>query len=156
MPCIHHVGFFVSPIGTLCIADDGDAVVSLGIVAGALYSDETVSPLILKTKQELDEYFAGKRQTFDIPLHLHGTDFQRAVWNALLRISYGTTCCYSDIAAAAGRPSAVRAAGGAVHRNPVMILVPCHRVIGKNGSLTGFGAGVPVKRFLLDWEQSCQ
>jgi methylated-DNA-[protein]-cysteine S-methyltransferase len=103
--------------------------------------------------EQLDEFFAGDRRTFDIPLALVGTDFQRRVWRALQEIPYGQTRTYAEIADAIGAPSAVRAVGGANNRNPIAIVVPCHRVIGADGSLTGFGGGLEAKRWLLDHEQ---
>lgn len=103
---------------------------------------------------QLQEYFVGSRRTFDLPLELHGTEFQVAAWNALAEIPYGHTASYGQQAAAIGRPKAVRAIGGANGRNPVAIVLPCHRIVGADGSLTGFGGGIAVKRWLLDHEQS--
>ena len=102
--------------------------------------------------QQIEEYLNGQRKIFDIPLDLCGTDFQMAVWQALLKIPYGTTKSYSDIAKEIGRPKAVRAVGGAIGANPVPIVVPCHRVIGKDGSLTGFAGGLDIKQQLLKIE----
>lgn len=102
--------------------------------------------------QELNEYFSGPRRAFSIPLDLHGTPFQVAVWRALIDIPYGETRCYQDIAMAVGRPKAVRAVGMANGANPVPIVVPCHRVIGKNGSLTGYSGGLDIKTLLLQRE----
>lgn len=101
---------------------------------------------------QIEDYFQGKRKTFDVPLDLRGTDFQIDVWRALLRIPYGTTKSYSDIAEVINRPRAVRAVGGAIGANPVSIVVPCHRVIGKDGALTGFGGGLKIKEELLKIE----
>ena len=103
--------------------------------------------------RQLDDYFEGKRTKFTLPLHLGGTDFQNAVWTSLQRIPYGHTITYRDLAARIGRPAAIRAAGAANGANPLPIVVPCHRVIGSNGSLTGFGGGIEAKRFLLVHEQ---
>ena len=105
-------------------------------------------------RQQLSEYFAGERQRFELPLALAGTPFQRSVYDALRDIPYGETRSYSDIAAAIGRPKAVRAVGAANGRNPLPIVVPCHRVIGKGGGLVGFGGGLPVKERLLALERS--
>jgi len=102
--------------------------------------------------RQLERYFAGDRQAFDVPLDLHGSPFQRAVWGALLDIASGRTKSYGDIASAIGRPAAVRAVGAAVGRNPVSILVPCHRVIGSDGSLTGYAGGLERKLSLLRLE----
>lgn len=109
--------------------------------------------LARETIIQLEEYFAGRRRTFDLPLDLHGTPFQRSVWGALLEIPYGTTCSYSDLARAIGRPRATRATGQAIGSNPVGIIIPCHRVIGKSGRLVGFGGGLVVKEWLLGFER---
>lgn len=110
-------------------------------------------PVIAATIRQLDEYFAGMRTTFDLPLDPVGTAFQRDVWRALLTIPYGETRSYADIARAIGRPTATRAVGAANGRNPLPIVTPCHRVIGSNGTLTGFGGGLPNKQLLLALEQ---
>ena len=102
---------------------------------------------------QLEEYFSGKRTVFELPLDLRGTAFQKQVWEALCRIPFGETRSYQEIACGIGRPKAVRAVGMACHVNPVVIAVPCHRVIGKNGSLTGFGGGLDRKSFLLNFER---
>ena len=106
-------------------------------------------PLLADTAAQLREYFAGTRSSFDVPLDLQGTDFQRAVWNALLNIAPGRTTTYGEIARELGVPSASRAVGAAVGRNPVSIIVPCHRVVGSSGSLTGYAGGLDRKRSLL-------
>jgi methylated-DNA-[protein]-cysteine S-methyltransferase len=103
--------------------------------------------------RQLDDYFAGRRTSFALPLHLGGTAFQNAVWTSLQRIPYGSTITYRDLAERVGKPAAIRAAGAANGANPLPIVVPCHRVIGSNGSLTGFGGGIEAKRFLLAHEQ---
>lgn len=102
---------------------------------------------------QLEEYFAGTRQAFELPLHPLGTPFQLAVWNELARIPYGTTVSYAHVARRIGQPQAVRAVGAANGRNPLPIVLPCHRVIGSNGNLTGFGGGLPTKRYLLAMEE---
>jgi methylated-DNA-[protein]-cysteine S-methyltransferase len=102
--------------------------------------------------EQLDQYFAGERTEFDLELDLRGTQFQKDVWNALLTIPYGETRSYGEIARQIGRPDRARAVGAANGSNPVSIIVPCHRVIGSDGSLTGYGGGLPRKRFLLDLE----
>jgi methylated-DNA-[protein]-cysteine S-methyltransferase len=108
---------------------------------------------VSEVADQLGEYFAGDRQRFEIPLASRGTPFQQAVWQALLAIPYGHTTTYGDIARRIQRPRAVRAVGAANGANPIPIVVPCHRVIGSNGTLTGFGGGLPVKRFLLELER---
>jgi methylated-DNA-[protein]-cysteine S-methyltransferase len=104
----------------------------------------------------LDEYFGGGRSSFDIPLDISGTPFQMSVWRALLLIPYGTTWSYGRLAAQIGRPKASRAVGGANHNNPVSIIVPCHRVIGSNGSMTGYGGGIWRKEWLLAHESGSE
>ena len=102
--------------------------------------------------RQLQEYFSGTRTEFDIPLDLHGTEFQIAAWKSLSGVPYGNTASYSEQARSIGRPKAVRAIGSANGRNPIPIILPCHRIIGSDGSLTGFGGGLPVKKWLLQHE----
>jgi len=109
-------------------------------------------PVLEEAARQLDGYFAGARRAFDLPLDFQGTDFQRAVWAALLTIPYGETRSYADIARAIGRPTAMRAVGAANGRNPLSIIAPCHRAIGSNGALTGFAGGLDAKRHLLRLE----
>ncbi|MEM9037765.1 MAG: methylated-DNA--[protein]-cysteine S-methyltransferase [Actinomycetota bacterium] len=120
------------------------------------FDDELVEeehPVLDATAAQLDEYFAGERTSFDLPLDLRGTEFQVAAWEALAEIPYGETVSYSEQAERIGRPTAVRAIGAANGKNPVSIVLPCHRVVGADGSLTGFAGGVDAKRALLDHEQ---
>ena len=114
---------------------------------------EKRTPFLRSVAEQIKEYLSGKRQQFDIPIKLSGTDFQLSVWNALLTIPYGETRSYRDIAEQIGNPKACRAVGMANNRNPIAIIVPCHRVIGADGSLTGFGGGLELKQQLLDLEQ---
>lgn len=107
---------------------------------------------LAQARQQLEEYFAGTRQQFELSLHPHGTPFQQEVWWELARIPYGTTISYGELARRIGQPLAMRAVGAANGRNPLPIVLPCHRVIGSNGSLTGFGGGLPTKRYLLSME----
>ncbi|OBX09310.1 methylated-DNA--[protein]-cysteine S-methyltransferase [Gallibacterium genomosp. 3] len=110
-------------------------------------------PVLQQTEQALTRYFSGEHQAFtSLPLKLLGTDFQQAVWHQLLQIPFGQTATYADIAQRIGKPKAVRAVGGAVGRNPISIIVPCHRILGKQQQLTGFGGGLPAKRYLLQHE----
>ena len=109
-------------------------------------------PLLDEVASQLDAYFAGERRDFDLPLAPEGTAFQQSVWRALSGIPFGETRSYADIASVIGKPNAVRAVGAANGRNPIPIVVPCHRVIGADGTLTGFGGGLPTKRFLLSLE----
>ncbi len=109
--------------------------------------------LLEETKRQIDEYLAGSRRAFDVPLLLVGTDFQRNVWNALLQVPYGATASYLQIARAIGKEKAVRAVGNACRANPIGIIVPCHRIIGSDGSLVGYYGGLSLKRYLLNLEQ---
>ena len=113
---------------------------------------EGTSPVIEEAQKELAEYFEGKRRTFDLPLAFAGTDFQKSVWQALQKIGYGETVSYGELARRIGRPKAVRAVGVAVGENPFSIIVPCHRIVGADGSLTGYGGGFEAKKFLLGLE----
>lgn len=110
-------------------------------------------PLLSRTAGQLAEYFRGRRIVFDVPLDLRGTDFQRSVWEELLRIPHGEVRSYKQVAVGIGKPKAVRAVGGANNRNPVPIIVPCHRVIGADGSMVGYGGGMAIKTFLLGHER---
>lgn len=110
------------------------------------------APPLPETRRQLDDYLAGRRRHFDLPLDPAGTDFQRRCWQALQRIPYGETRSYGEQARAIGRPAAVRAVGRANHDNPIGVIVPCHRVIGANGSLTGYAGGLDMKRALLELE----
>ena len=111
------------------------------------------TPLIKKAYRQISEYLIGERKSFDLPFKLTGTDFQNRVWKALCDIPYGETRSYKQIAEAIGNPKAVRAVGMANNRNPLLVLIPCHRVIGCNGQLVGYAAGLEKKQFLLDLEK---
>jgi methylated-DNA-[protein]-cysteine S-methyltransferase len=144
-----------SPVGPLTIVTDDDAVVNIhfGNEGDApRLSGQAKEPVLRKVIEQLKDYFDGNRKTFDVPLALRGTPFQLSCWNALRAIEYGETRSYSEIARVIGRPAAVRAVGAANGANPIPIIIPCHRVIGSNGALTGFGGGLDVKRRLLDFE----
>lgn len=145
------VWYYKYPIGTLAVAYDGTGITD--VTLGRVEAIETKTPLIEKCAAQLDEYFKGKRFEFDITLSLHGTDFQKSVWKALTEIPYGETRSYKDIAVKIGNPNACRAVGMANNRNRIMIIIPCHRVIGANGSLVGYGSGLDVKAQLLALEK---
>jgi len=115
--------------------------------------EDNKHPVLLKVERQLEEYFAGSRSAFDLPLDMRGTTFQKDVWEALLAIPYGETRSYGQLAKQLGRPSASRAVGAANGRNPISIVVPCHRVVGSSGKLTGFAGGLDVKARLLDLEK---
>jgi len=112
------------------------------------------TPLLKKAAKQLEEYLAGIRQEFNLPLFAEGTEFQKSVWEALRRIPYGETCSYKQVAEAIGKPDAFRAVGMANNKNPILILTPCHRVVGANGKLVGYAGGLEVKEKLLELEES--
>ncbi len=143
-----------TPIGAIRLLSNGQALVAIEFPDhySARVAQPAMDEVLASTKQQLQEYFAGKRKTFDLPLAPDGTDFQRSVWQALAKIPYGELRSYGDIAHQIGKPRAVRAVGAANGRNPLPIVVPCHRVIGSNGKLTGFAGGLPVKQQLLELE----
>jgi methylated-DNA-[protein]-cysteine S-methyltransferase len=146
-----------SPVGPLTLEadDEGLARIEFGVEdSGPPLSGQPRAAVLHVTARQLAEFFDGQRKTFDVKLALRGTPFQLEVWRELLRIPYGETRSYAQIAKAIGRSAAVRAVGAANGANPIPIIVPCHRVIGSNGSLTGFGGGIDVKRWLLDFEAS--
>jgi methylated-DNA-[protein]-cysteine S-methyltransferase len=153
-----------SPVGPLVLAARDDRLVGLRLPAVADDGTTTAAPLdgwqpapsrsevLAEAAEQLAAYFAGELRHFDLPLQLDGTDFQRRVWAALQEIPYGTTSGYGELAQRLGSPGASRAVGLANNRNPVAIIVPCHRVIGADGTLIGFGGGLECKRWLLDHE----
>lgn len=143
---------YLFDIGRLTIASQDEKIthVLFGDVPLPLPKGE--SEVILKAKKQLEEYFAGSRQVFDLPLQPAGTPFQQLVWQGLCQIPYGQVISYKTLAQNIHRPTAVRAVGGANHQNPISIIIPCHRVIGADGSLTGYGGGLDKKRFLLRLE----
>ncbi|HWD23993.1 MAG TPA: methylated-DNA--[protein]-cysteine S-methyltransferase [Acidimicrobiales bacterium] len=147
-----------SPLGLLLLVADDGVLVELGLDEAA-WSDTIEASWAhdpgptANVRGELGEYFAGRRQRFSAPVEMRGTPFQLEVWNALTSIPYGKTATYGEIAMAVGRPKASRAIGRANHVNPLPIVIPCHRVIGADGSLTGYGGGVERKALLLDLER---
>lgn len=147
-----------TPIGPLLLVGDGAGLVEVGLPErgrpAVVPADAKPSQAKLRTAaREFDQYFAGTRRQFDLPLHPSGTPFQLEVWGALLTIPYGETVSYADIARRIRRPRAVRAVGAANGANPLSIVVPCHRVIGSHGDLVGYGGGLPAKRWLLAHER---
>ena len=147
-----------SPIGELLLVGDGE-------VLSGLHMQDAPRPMAVRpewrrdhgafpdVRRELSEYFAGERTEFHVPVAMDGTPFQRTVWSALRAIPYGETRSYGELARSIGNPSAVRAVGTANGRNPIAVIVPCHRVIGADGTLTGYGGGLERKRTLLDLER---
>lgn len=172
--------FYESPIGILQIDEDGGKITNLCLhhktddsASGSdirrqqlelpskhsreqqgqrLQNREQCSELLHEACRQLDEYFRGKRRQFDLPLGYTGTPFQESVWRELQRIPYGEMRSYEDIAVKIGNPKAVRAVGQANNRNPILLLIPCHRVIHKNGDISGFACGIETKKYLLDLE----
>lgn len=145
--------YLSSPVGTLTLTEEEGALTGLYFGRLSRQGQEMLSPVLEETARQLSEYFSGKRREFSLPLSPKGTEFQLRVWRALKTIPYGETRSYGDMARLIGSPKACRAVGMANHRNPISIIVPCHRVVGANGSLTGYGGGLDAKRFLLDLEQ---
>ncbi|MEZ9397805.1 methylated-DNA--[protein]-cysteine S-methyltransferase [Vibrio splendidus] len=143
-----------APIGKMLIRSNGQAMVEIDHINVELDITENPDELCLEASRQLDEYFAGKRTHFDLPLESKGTDFQRKAWVALSSIPYGETISYGEQAKRMDNPKAVRAVGGANGKNPFSIVVPCHRVIGANGTLTGYTGGMNRKEWLLDFERS--
>jgi methylated-DNA-[protein]-cysteine S-methyltransferase len=148
-----------SPVGTLTLVAGANGLAAIlweddrpGRVKLGTMEERPDHPVLVETAAQLGAYFAGERTTFDLPLDPAGTEFQKQVWSALLTIPFGETRSYGEIARAIGAPTAVRAVGAANGRNPLSIVAPCHRVIGGNGSLTGFAGGLEAKRFLLAHE----
>jgi methylated-DNA-[protein]-cysteine S-methyltransferase len=141
-----------SPIGTLYLAEENGALTDLRF-RPIPDAKERETPFLKRTVLQLAEYFDGKRHEFDLPLDPRGTPFQKSVWSALQNIPYGTTRSYKDIAVAVGNPKACRAVGMANNKNPISVIIPCHRVLGATGALTGYGGGLDMKRALLELEK---
>lgn len=144
---------YSSPYGPLLIGCEHDSVTSIRLSDG-IATGHRISPVSDLAASQLQEYFAGSRKTFTFSINPDGTAFQRLVWHALMQIPYGETRTYSEIAAMIGKPNAVRAVGMACNRNPIWIVIPCHRVVGKTGNLTGYAGGLDMKESLLVLEQS--
>src|SRR5262245_46053993 len=158
MSLMIYYSYIESPLGRMLVAGDGQFVTGLfmprhkgqsGPDAEWQHSDAPFAAV----RQQLGEYFAGERQQFDVPLKLNGTPFQQRVWQALVQIPFNTTITYSQLAQRVAQPTASRAVGHANGRNPISILVPCHRVIGANGGLRGYAGGIDIKRWLLAFER---
>jgi methylated-DNA-[protein]-cysteine S-methyltransferase len=151
-------GYFDSPVGPLLVAGDAERLHLISFptesrTRGPQADWRRDDSLFVEAFRQLHAYFAGELTRFDLPLHLAGTAFQNKVWTALCDIPFGTTVSYGALASRIGKPTASRAVGGANGANPLPIVVPCHRVIGSDRSLTGFGGGIDIKRFLLAHEQ---
>ncbi len=157
---IHYI-VTASPVGPLLLGSNSSHLLYVGfshsLPQNSLFSalphiDNGYNPILMQAEAELKEYFAGQRTNFDVPISFSATTFREEVWQELLHIPYGCTVSYGEIARQVGGSNKARAVGGAVHHNPLSIIVPCHRVIGADGSLTGFGGGLPIKRQLLELE----
>lgn len=144
-----------SPVGPLLLSGTEDALhgIHFSTETPAVMPAAGLGGVLVEAKRQLDAYFAGDLRRFDLPLAFDGTEFQARVWRLLTDIEYGETRSYGELASRLGNPNASRAVGAANGRNPISIVVPCHRVIGADGSLTGFGGGLPIKRFLLELER---
>lgn len=161
-----YYSYYESPVGSLLLhgEDQLEGLVFPKSKIAIQMGDPTGDPMAAQwvrspsrfdpVKKQLDDYFQGNLKIFDLGLSLQGTDFQKKVWHALTQIPYGKTISYGDLAQRIGNPKACRAVGLANGKNPIPIIIPCHRVIGKNGKLTGFGGGIPVKQHLLELEST--
>ena len=142
-----------TPLGDMTLVERSGKLTELRLKASTGEGEqEQETPLLKQAAKELSEYFGGGRTTFSVPLEAEGTAFQQSVWNALRQIPYGQTLSYGGVAANIGKPKAARAVGMANNRNPLPIFIPCHRVIGADGQMVGYGGGIDVKTFLLDLE----
>lgn len=154
-----HLFFYETPVGILEIEENGSGITKVHFSSEEERNSLKEKPelketaLIKKAAKQLKEYFAGKRKLFELPLEPEGTEFQKKVWDALLKIPYGETRSYGQIAEQIGNKKASRAVGMANNKNPIAIIVPCHRVVGANGSLTGYAGGLNIKDILLNLEK---
>lgn len=156
---MYHHTLFASPLGVLTlVASETDLAAILWGKEGAERvrmnpgPEKLQHPVLLETAKQLNDYFVGKRRRFELPQRLTGSEFQKRVWAALTMIPFGETRSYRQIACQIGQPEAARAVGAAIGKNPISIVIPCHRVVGNNGRLTGFAGGLAAKAFLLDRE----
>jgi len=153
---MEYIYFYETIIGTLGICEDELGITDIYLAKdNKSYNNKELkeTELIKEAARQIKEYLKGERKEFTLPLHLKGTEFQRKVWEALSKIEYGATVCYKDVAIHVGNEKASRAVGMANNKNPILIVIPCHRVIGKNGSLVGYGGGLELKSFLLKLEK---
>jgi methylated-DNA-[protein]-cysteine S-methyltransferase len=145
--------YYDSPIGTIELLGTERGLTAVNFGRRRPGGVEAADPALRAAVEQLDEYFLGKRKEFSLVLHFEGTDFQKKAWRQLVRIPYGKTATYAEVAAAIGKPRAVRAVGQANHRNPISIIIPCHRVIGSDGRMVGYGSGLWRKEWLLAHEK---
>ncbi len=149
------VAYYLSPVGELLIESENEKIITLGFLKDSK-QEEFPSPIIEQCKSELEEYFSGHRKFFSFEMDLRGTEFQINVWNQLLNIPFGKTISYEELAIRVGNIKSIRAVGLANGQNPIAIVVPCHRVIGKSGELVGYGGGLDKKIWLLQHEGAMQ
>jgi methylated-DNA-[protein]-cysteine S-methyltransferase len=147
-----YITYYTAPVGTVEIVGTQEHIVAVNFVDRAGSGDDELPSCITECVSQIDEYFNAKRKVFSVELFMQGTDFQKTVWRQLLKIPYGQTASYGEIAAAIGNPAACRAVGAANGKNPISLIVPCHRIIGSNGTLTGYGGGLWRKEWLLKHE----
>jgi len=146
-------GYLFTDIGTLEVVGSGRGIVAVTFVDAVDSAAGCATPVVQECLAQLGQYFGGTRTAFTVPLDLRGTEFRQLVWRALQGIPFGQTTTYGSVAAAIAHPRSAHAVGGAVGANPISIIVPCHRVIGSDGSLTGYGGGLDRKRWLLEHER---
>ncbi|WP_195940053.1 methylated-DNA--[protein]-cysteine S-methyltransferase [Romboutsia sp. 1001713B170131_170501_G6] len=151
-----NIFYYETKLGKIGIAEDGKGITDLYLAEKLSLEDMNIeeTPLIKETAKQLQEYLLGHRIEFDVPLSLKGTEFQKRVWNELKDVPYGKTYSYKELAQKIGKPTAARAVGMANNKNPILIIIPCHRVIGADGSLVGYAAGLDIKKQLLDMEKN--
>ena len=145
---------YATPLGRITLQSDEAGITRLAFGADVLEGTRVSNTVMNRCASQMQEYLAGKRQAFDVPLSIHGSDFQLSVWSEIAKIPYGEQATYSQIAERIGKPSAYRAVGSAANKNPLPILVPCHRVVGSNGALVGYAFGLKLKEFLINLERS--
>lgn len=149
------VTYYESPIGLIMIEARDEKIVGVSFVEGT-FTSENETPVLWQAKKQMTEYFEGDRKDFDLPMRLEGTDFEKKVFMALTQIEYGEVASYKDIARKIGHDKAYRAIGGTNHKNKLAIMVPCHRIIGSDGKMTGYAAGIWRKTWLIDHEKNSQ
>lgn len=142
-----------APFGRLTLVAEEDALIAIRFGVDADTQSCDASEILDCAAEQLEEYFSGARCAFSVPIRMRGTSFQQSVWRALMEIGWGKTASYGEIAGKIGHPKACRAVGLANNKNPLPIIVPCHRIIGKNGTLTGYAGGLKIKQWLLDHEK---
>lgn len=147
-----YTGYISSPIGTVEVVCNYNSVISVDFVE-TIKNNTLENDYLKNVLSQLEQYFLGTRKSFDINVHFEGTEFQKKVWNELIKIPYGNVISYKELASRIGNPKAIRAVGNANHNNKISIIVPCHRVIGANGNLVGYAGGLTRKKWLIEHEQ---